>query len=440
MNCESSCNSVTNWCWKEIAVSRKRYFLELVCASVLLGGISLCYDSSARGQSSSVAERARSLAEESLVADAHIDTPYQIEFDFEDVTQASDVGNFDYPRAIEGGLDVVFMSILTPPDYEFQENGKATAHALKMLGYIDDWMLRAPDKFYLLRSSEDVRKARHSDKIGISLGMENGAPIEGDLDNLAYFYERGFRYMTLAHARSNHLADSSFDEARPNNGLSTIGERVVKEMNAIGMIIDVSHLSDEAFWDVIAATTAPVIASHSNARHFTPGFERNMSDEMIKAVAAAGGAVMINFGSVFLTEEAHKYSIARGKAYRAWLDRTGRKVTRATRSAREAQDIFWTQYEKDHPFPYAGLSDVLDQIDHIVDIASVDNVGIGSDFDGVYDTLPTGLKDVSDYPNLIEGLFARGYSKNDIKKIVGGNLIRVWRAVEARAAEIRTQR
>ena len=372
--------------------------------------------------------KAQELAHRHILIDTHIDVPYRLAEKYEDVTQATEDGDFDYPRAKAGGLDVPFMSIYTPAEYEFEEPGKATRHAERMIDFVTDIVARAPDKFMLVTSPDEAEAAHAAGRIGLAMGMENGAPIAGDLRLLKHFYDRGIRYITLAHSKANHIADSSYDENRPNGGLSPFGEKVVREMNALGIMVDVSHISDDAFWDVLRITSAPPIASHSSARHFTPGFERNMSDEMIKALAEAGGVIMINFGSAFLTEEANRYNSEQDAAYKAMLAETGAEDTP------EAHDAFRETYRAAHPYPYAGLSDVLDHIDHVRLIAGIDHVGIGSDFDGVGDSLPTGLKDVSQYPALVAGLIERGYTDDEIAKILGGNLLRVWRTVEAVAA------
>jgi membrane dipeptidase len=261
------------------------------------------------------------------------------------------------------------------------------------------------------------------------MGMENGSPLEGDLAALQHFHERGIRYITLAHSLSNHISDSSYDENRQWNGISEFGVEVVHEMNRLGIMVDVSHLSDEAFWQVLEISAVPVIASHSSARHFTPGWERNMSDEMITALAEKGGLIMINFGSAFITEEAHQYSLERWPASRAFV------AEHSDMSREDAQKAFAARWEAEHgPMPYASLDDVLDHFDHVVRLVGVDHVGIGSDYDGVGDSLPTGLKDVSAYPNLVEGLLRRGYSEADVRKILGENLLRVWQAIDDYAA------
>jgi len=199
-------------------------------------------------------------------------------------------------------------------------------------------------------------------------------------------------------------------------------------------MVDITHVSDDAFWQVMEICAVPAIASHSSARHFTPGFERNMNDDMIKRLAENGGVIQINFGSSFLTEVAHKYGTGR------WQGTDDFVAENPQLDASEARVLFRQQYEAEHgPFPYAALDDVLDHFDHVVALAGVDHVGIGSDFDGVGDSLPTGLKDVADYPNLIEGLLRRGYSEQDIRKILGENLLRVWSEVEAYSTAAREE-
>ena len=260
--------------------------------------------------------------------------------------------------------------------------------------------------------------------------MENGAPIEGDLDNLRHFYDRGIRYITLTHSKSNHISDSSYDENKRWQGLSPFGEDLVMAMNQLGVMVDVSHVSDEAFYDVMEITKVPVIASHSSARAFTPDWERNMSDEMIVRLKENGGVIMINFGSAFLTETSNVAAYAAFDAYEKYLEDNGLDA------ADYPSADFEKTYREANPYPYASLNDVLDHIDHVVKIASVDYVGIGSDFDGVGDSLPEGLKDVSGYPNLVRGLLERGYSEEDIRKVLGENLLRVWSAVETYASEL----
>jgi membrane dipeptidase len=373
------------------------------------------------------AELAQEIAKKYIITDGHIDVPYRLEEEFENVSEHTAHGDFDFPRAVAGGLDAPFMSIYIPAKLE--KTGGSKALADKLITMVEDIVKAAPDKFALAHSTADVEANFAKGIISLPMGMENGSPIEGDLANLKHFYDRGIRYITLTHSKANHISDSSYDEERPAHGLTDFGKVLVKEMNNIGVMVDVSHISDEAFDDVMAVTKVPVIASHSSARHFTPGFERNMSDDMIKALAKNGGVIQINFGSSFINQSAIDYGKSRKAAIKAF--------TTANKLEKDSVEItaFKKQYKIDNPYPYATLNDVLDHFDHVIKLVGVDYVGIGSDYDGVGDSLPSNLKDVASYPNLIEGFLARGYSEADIAKILSGNVMRVWKTVEAYAAE-----
>ncbi len=370
---------------------------------------------------------ANEIAANSIIVDTHVDVPYRLNDKPDDISAATDGGDFDYPRAVIGGLNAPFMSIYTPA--ELEAKGGSREEADKLMDMVDDFAAKWPDKFAIARSPSDVRDQFTAGLISLPMGMENGSPIEGDLASLQYFYDRGIRYITLAHSLSNHISDSSYDTNRQWNGLSEFGVEVVKEMNRLGIMVDVSHISDDAFWQVMDVAVVPAIASHSSARHFTPGFERNMSDEMIVALAKHGGVIQINFGSSFITATAQEYAAARSDAREAYA------AQHPELSETEVYETYPPIYAAEHgPFPFAALSDVLDHVDHIVEITSIDNVGIGSDYDGVGDSLPIGLKDVSAYPNLIQGLLERGYSEDDIKKLLGENTLRIWQVVEDYAA------
>ena len=377
------------------------------------------------------AAEAQRIARESIIVDTHIDVPYRIVESGEDVSRATGSGDFDYPRARAGGLDAAFMSIYTPAALE--ADGKSFEKAEQLIDLVENIVATSGGGFAIATSPADVRENFRQGVVSLPMGMENGSPIDGDLANLAHFHERGVRYVTLTHSLSNHLSDSSYDENRQWNGLSEFGTEVVREMNRLGIMVDVSHVSDEAFWQVLDVSAVPVIASHSSARHFTPGWERNMSDEMIEGLAENGGVIMINFGSAFVTEEANQYSLKRWPASTAFIEE------HSELPREEAQKQFTAAWEAEHgPMPYASLDDVLDHFDHVIELVGVDHVGIGSDYDGVGDSLPTGLKDVSAYPNLVEGLLRRGYSEADIRKILGENLLRVWQVVEDYAATTST--
>jgi len=240
------------------------------------------------------AAEAQRIAQSSIIVDTHIDVPMKLATSAPDLSQASENGDFDYPRAVAGGLNAPFMSIYTPASYEAEGKSKATAEEL--IDLVENMVAAAPQKFSLATSVADVRSQFETGLMSLPMGMENGSPIDGDLANLQHFYDRGIRYITPAHSLSNHLSDSSYDENRQWNGLSEFGKEAIREMNRLGIMVDVSHVSDEAFWQILEISGAPVIASHSSARYFTPGFERNMNDEMIAAMAEKGGVIQINFG------------------------------------------------------------------------------------------------------------------------------------------------
>lgn len=389
--------------------------LALLCAVTLLSGCAATANNNAALQTST----AQQLAQQYIIIDTHIDVPYRLHKDWEDVTAATKRGEFDYPRAQAGGLNAPFMSIYIPASYERSGGGYQLANQL--IDSMEALVGRAPDKFAMAYSTTDVLNQFGSGKVSLALGMENGTPINGKLENLQHFYQRGIRYITLSHSESNHIADSSYDLRRRWNGLSPFGKELVVAMNNIGMMIDISHVSDDAFYQAVEISKVPLIASHSSLRSYTPGFERNMDDSMIKALAKNGGVVQINFGSSFVTMMANQYGALRKAA--------------AKHAGVPDDDAFELAFRQQHPYPFATLDTVLDHIDHVVKLVGIDYVGIGSDYDGVGDSLPIGLKDVASYPNLINGLLQRGYSNTDIEKILSGNLLRVWREVEQYAIQ-----
>lgn len=372
-----------------------------------------------------VEQQAKRIADTAIVVDTHIDVPYRMLEEEEDISGPTE-GNFDHPKAIEGGLNAAFMSIYVPS--ELQEEGGAFDHAEMLIDMVEGFTTRWPEKFAIATSPAEVRQqAQRPNLVSFPLGMENGAPIR-TLEDLQHFHDRGIRYITLTHGEDNQIADSSYSDTATWGGLSAFGREVVAEMNRLGIMVDISHVSDEAFWDALEVSQAPLIASHSSCRHFTPGFQRNMSDEMIRALGEAGGVIQINFGSSFLTPEANSYSDTLQAAREEYV------AAQETEPDEEAMRAWRKAYTEEHPFPYADVADVADHIEHVVEIAGVDHVGLGSDFDGVGDSLPTGLKDVSDYPNLVAELLRRGWSEEDLRKLLGENLLRVWEEVERFAA------
>jgi len=371
---------------------------------------------------------ANELAQKYIITDGHVDLPYRLkvknfrlEKEYLGIPIETEEGDFDYVRAKQGGLDAPFMSIYIPSSYQITGGAKELADSL--INMVRGIAEAHPDKFALAGTPQEVRAAFNEGKISLPMGMENGAPIGDDLSNVKYFFDRGIRYVTLTHGKDNLICDSSYDTTRTWGGLSPFGREVVLEMNRVGMMVDISHVSDDTFYQVVELSKAPVIASHSSCRKFTPDFERNMSDDMIKKLGENGGVIQINFGSSFLDGELTK----KNNENRQKLGEILRAQGLNPRD--EAAKEIIAEFRKDNPSLFADVETVADHIDHVVSLVGVDHVGLGSDYDGVGDSLPTGLKDVSQYPNLIYVLLKRGYSEEDIEKICSGNVFRVWQKV-----------
>jgi membrane dipeptidase len=372
----------------------------------------------------------RHLAREAVIVDTHIDAPGELMDEWKDLGLATPGREFDYPRAREGGLDVAFMSVYTSAGQDRAGTARAIAH--KQIDAVEAMVGRHPDKFALLVSPGDVDRLRAGGRVLLALGMENGAPIGDDLAELARYHARGVRYITLAHSESNRISDSSYDHNRQWGGLSPFGHQVVAEMNRLGIMVDVSHLSDDAVRQAVELSRVPVIASHSGFRHFTPGFERNLSDELAKAIADSGGVVQVTFGSAFVNPQMAADTQAYFQARTALDERNA--AARAAGKPEEDRAAFEAEWKRTHPPRATAIDAVVEQIDYGVKLVGIDHIGLGSDFDGVSGNLPEGLRSVADYPNLVAALQARGYTDGDLKKILGGNLLRVWSAVEAGAA------
>lgn len=369
-------------------------------------------------------KEAKAIAQETIIVDGHIDVPYRVHRKWEDVSIATKGGDFDYPRAKKGGLNAPFMSIYVPASLDNSAESTAVAHQL--IDLVEAMVYRSPDKFAIAKTVADVKEQFNKGLISLPMGMENGSPIQGSMENLKIFYERGIRYITLAHSLSNHIADSSYDLRRQWNGLSPFGKELIVEMNNLGIMVDISHVSDKAFYQAVEISKVPVIASHSSLRKYTPGFERNMNDEMVKKLGENDGVIMINFGSSFVSKETQDWRNNLTKQKNKLIEELGKDSPQVK--------AFDEKYRQENPYPYSTLSQVLDHIDHVVALIGIDHVGIGSDYDGVGDSLPIGLKDVSTYPNLVQGMLDRGYSRADIEKVLSGNFLRVWSEVEDYAA------
>jgi membrane dipeptidase len=389
----------------------------LITIGMLVGGCS---------NDAALKKQAYELAHKFIITDGHIDVPWRLNDGYEDLSIRTETGDFDYIRAKEGGLDAPFMSIYVPSSY--QETGGAKEKADSLIELVHRIANDHPDKFEVAFSVADVNRIFGDGKIALPMGMENGAPILDDLNNVQYFYDRGIRYITLTHAKDNLICDSSYDTTGTWNGLSPFGREVVKEMNRVGIMVDISHVTDEVINQVMDMTDVPVIASHSSCRYFTPGWERNMGDAEIKRLKDNGGVIQINYGSSFVTQVSQDKRKANSEKIEAYAKENGLEENDETFIA------YAKKVNEENPM-YADITEVVDHIDHVVELAGIDHVGIGSDYDGVGDSLPYGLKDVTSYPNLIFHLLKRGYSEEDIEKICYKNVWRVWSAVEQAAAQ-----
>ena len=363
--------------------------------------------------------QAEKLSKENIIIDGHIDLPFMLykkNLLFEKTIKLNKEtsGNFDIPKAIRGGLDSPFMSIYIPSEKNFDE---AYELANNLIDLVDNIIKSNQKNLAHANGPSDVERNFIDNKISLPMGMENGSAIGNDINNIRYFFNRGIRYITLTHAKNNQICDSSYDKKRTWNGLSDFGVEAIKEMNKVGMMVDISHVSDKTFYDVLKISEKPLIATHSSPRKFTPGFERNMSDDL----ANNGGVIMMNFGSSFVNQKSNKIFSQIDKRVR--LYKTKNKIISDNLELEKYKNNLINEMN-----PFASLEDVVESIDHVYKLVGVDHIGFGSDFDGLGNSLPKGLKDVSMYPNIIEKLLKKNFSEKDIKKICSENLFRVWNA------------
>jgi membrane dipeptidase len=415
----------------------KRFFLMLLTTVVLL--ITLVIASPFYGQS--VGAKAREIHNSAIVIDTHADTPQRFLDENYDIgsTDPKDLGHISLDKAKAGNLGAEFFSIWVEPE---TNQGHFARHTLDLIDSVYEQARRHPDRMMMAFSVEDIERAHREHKLAALLGIEGGHSIENDVRLLRDFYRLGVRYMTLSWSNTNEWADSSGDINDPkiehHNGLTEGGKEIVREMNRLGMLVDISHVADKTFYDAIAVTRAPIIASHSSARSLT-NHPRNMTDEMLRAVAKNGGVVQVNFYNAFIDENYRKAAEAQAKErnaavkeYTDQLKAAGKSVTYidAERIERE-----WAA-----KIPRPPLSSLIDHIDHIAKVAGVDHVGLGSDFDGVSGATPAGIDSAADLPKITQDLLDRGYSPGDIRKILGGNLLRVFGEAERVSRELQAGR
>jgi len=410
---------------------------------LLLGHLALTVSSLAQSSTPSdiiVGPQARVIQESAIVVDTHADTPQRFLDDGFDMgsTDPHDMGHLSLDKAQRGNLGAEFFSIWVDPE---TNKGHFAQHTFDLIDSVYEQAARHPDRMMMAFSVADIERAHGEHKLAALMGIEGGHSIENDMHLLRNYYRLGVRYMTLSWSNTNEWADSSGDisdaKIQHHNGLTDFGKQVVLEMNRLGMMVDISHVADKTFWDAIATTKAPVIASHSSARALVNA-PRNMTDDMLRAVANNGGVVQVNFFSGFLDEDYRKAVEVQAKdqavAIQKYIDSLKAQGKAVSYVEVDRMERAWMAKIPRPPFNV-----LIDHIDHIAKIAGVDHVGLGSDFDGVSGATPRGMDSAADLPKITQALLDRGYSAEDIKKILGGNLLRVFRQVERVSQELQSQ-
>lgn len=366
-----------------------------------------------------------------ITMDTHDDTTQRFIWENFDLGHQDKNGSVDIPRMRAGGLNAIFFSIWMPGTISGQT---AYDNALMQIDAVRQQVLKHPKDLKLCTTASQVEEAYSQHQIAVLMGVEGGHMINHNLDNLRRFAELGVRYMTLTHSVNTDWADSSTDKPE-HNGLTAFGKSVVREMNKLGMIVDISHVSDKTFYDALAISKAPMIASHSSCRAICNA-SRNMSDRMIKALAAKGGVIQINYNNSFISQayrDAAKISPEMNKLESEIKNQCGEnEACSILKSDSASRQLMLTG-----KLPKVSWKEIIDHINHVVKLVGVDHVGLGSDFDGA--NMPLGMEDVSHLPQLSKGLLAAGYSQSDVKKILGGNTLRVMREVEDVARELKTK-
>ena len=385
----------------------------------------------------SITPKAREIQNSAIVIDTHADTPQRFLDENYDIgsTDPNDHGHISLDKAKAGNLGAEFFSIWVEPG---TNQGHFARHTLDLIDSVYEQAARHPDRMTMAFSADDIERAHREHKLAALLGIEGGHSIENDIHLLRDYYRLGVRYMTLSWSNTNEWADSSGDINDPkvehHTGLTDDGKKIVLEMNRLGMLVDISHVADKTFWDAIQVTRAPVIASHSSARALT-NHPRNMTDDMLRAMAKNGGVVQVNFYNAFIDENSRKAAEAQASAREAAVK--GYMVElKAAGKAPTYLDADRIEREWAAKIPRPPLSSLIDHIDHIAKVAGIDHVGLGSDFDGVSGATPQGIDSAADLPKITQALLDRGYSADDIRKILGGNLLRVFRQAEQVSREL----
>ena len=376
-----------------------------------------------------VSEKAKKLQSSSIVVDTHDDTTQRLLDPTFDLAARQTDGNIDIPRMREGGLTAIFFSIWIPGKIMGPE---AVQKALKQIDAVRETVRKHPNELVLATTADDVRAAKQQNKIAALMGVEGGHMIGNDLSVLRTFAALGVRYMTLTHMENNEWADSS--TAKPeHNGLTDFGKDVVREMNRLGVIVDISHVSDKTFHDVLATTRAPVFASHSSCRSLCNA-ARNMSDEMIGDLAKNGGVIQINYHVGFLSQEFRDYEAAHPDAEKEINEEVKKRCGDNESCKSVAGDQVVRDFMEAGKLPRVDWNLIVEHIDHAVKIAGSDHVGLGSDFDGA--VMPVGMQDVTHVPQITDALLKKGYTESNIRKILGENTLRVLSEVQRVSREL----
>lgn len=371
-----------------------------------------------------VSPRSSELHRRAIVVDTHDDTTQRLIYDKDfDLGRRNATGHVDIPRMREGGLDAIFFSIWVPVKYSGLD---ATKRALQQIEAVREAVRRHPNDLVLATTAREIRRAHQQDKIAALMGVEGGHTINDDLGVLRQFAGLGVRYLTLTHTKNTNWADSSGDKPA-HNGLTDFGRSVIREMNRLGVMVDISHVSDKTFADVLAVSEAPIIASHSSCRAIS-NHPRNLTDDMLRAVAKNGGVVMINYNQGFLSQELLDAFRAREKELRPVYEAMSKACGDDDACDIAGYERLEHQFIAEGKLPPVSWEKIVEHIDHVAKVAGVNHVGLGSDFDGA--SMPAGMEDVSKLPKITEALLRRGYTPAAIERILGGNLLRVMTEVE----------
>ncbi len=398
---------------------KKIFITAFLGLSLLIGG-----SASTAQQSDSISERARRLHFSSIVIDTHIDTTPKLQTDWKFAEEHKE-GHIDLPRMKKGGLNALFFSIYMSGTIT---GAKAVNDSIERIAAVHKLAEEMPNEIAVCTTAEQVRRARKQGKIAALMGMEGGHMINNSLAVLRMYAALGVRYLTLTHSVNTDWADSSTDQAK-HNGLTDFGKDVVRELNRLGVMVDVSHVADKTFWDALEVSRAPLIASHSSCRALS-GHPRNMSDEMIKAMAAKGGVIQINYLDQYIDNDLYEYS----KKAQPLMRELAQKYPGRENAAKRREEVAKVY----GPAPRARWEKIIEHIDHAVKLVGVDHVGLGSDFDGA--SMPEGMEDVTHLPQITEALLRKGYSQSDIRKILGENTLHLLAEVERVANQLKTEK